>query len=78
MCYNDDSNCYGKIKYINGNPIQSAIKVMVKKRLEVRIYLEQKYMRVFSLPDYFPIAELDDPNKIDPKVPYRLHFSMFN
>jgi len=42
----------------------------------VRIDLNQKFLRVASLPDYSSIAELDDPNKIDPKVAYRFFLSM--
>jgi len=31
---------------------------------------------VASLPDYASIVELDDPNKINPEVPYRLFFGI--
>jgi len=34
-------------------------------------------LRVASLPDYSPIAELDYPDKIDPKVDYRFFLSMY-
>jgi len=33
-------------------------------------------LRVASLPDYSSIAELDDPNKIDPRVAYRFFLCM--
>jgi len=47
-----------------------------KHRLEFRIHLDEKLLRVGSLPDYSLIAELDDPNKIDPKVNYRFFFTI--
>ena len=47
-----------------------------KHSFEVRIYLNEKFLRVASLPDYSSIAELDDPNKIDLKVAYRFFLSM--
>jgi len=43
---------------------------------EVRIHLNQRFLRVASLPDYSSIAELDDPNKINPKIAYRFFLSM--
>jgi len=49
-----------------------------KHSFEVRISLNQKILRVASLPNYCSVAELDDPNKIDPKVAYRFFLSMFN
>ena len=47
-----------------------------KHSFEVRLQLSQKFLRVASLPDYSSIAELDDQNKIDPKVAYRFFLSM--
>jgi len=44
----------------------------------VRVHLDQKLLRVGSLPDYSSIAELDDPNKIDPKTDYRFFLCMGN
>jgi len=56
--------------------MHSGKKVTGKHSFEVRIYLDQRFLRVASLPDYSSIAELDDLNKIDPKVAYRFFFSM--
>jgi len=56
--------------------MQSGNKVTGKHRFEVRIDLNKQFLRVASLPDYSSIAELDDPNKIDPKVAYRFFLSM--
>jgi len=78
MCYYDYSNGYGITKYIKGSPMQSGDKVKDKHSFEVRIHLNQKFLRVACLPDYSSIAELDDPNKIDPKVAYRFFLSMFS
>jgi len=47
-----------------------------KHSFEVRIHLNQKFLRVASLPNYSSIAELDDANKINPKVAYRFFLSM--
>ena len=77
MSYFDHSNGYGISKYIKGSPMQSGTKATGKHSFEVRICLYQKLLRVASLPDYSSIAELDDPNKIDPKVAYRFFLSMF-
>ena len=77
MCYYDHSNSYGISKYIKGSPMQSGSKVTGKHSFEVRIDLNKKFLRVASLPDYSSIAELDDPNKIDPKVAYRFFLSMY-
>jgi len=78
MCYYDYSNDCGITKYIKGSPMQSGTKVTGKHSFEIRIDLNQKFLRVASLSDYSSIAELDDPNKIDPKVAYRFFLSMIN
>jgi len=78
MCYFDNYNNYGITKYIKGSEMQSGGKSTGKHSFEVRIDLNQKFLRVASLPDYSSIAELDDPNKIDPKVAYRFFLSMIN
>jgi len=57
--------------------MQSGTKVTGKHSFEVRIDLNQKFLRVASLPDYSSIAELDDPNKINPKIAYRFFLSMY-
>ena len=77
ISYNDNSDGYGISKYIKGSPTLLRIKEAGKHSFEVRIYLNEKFLRVASLPDYSSIAELDDPNKIDPKVSYRFFLSMF-
>ena len=77
MCYYDNSNSYGITKYIKGSEMQTGSKSTGKHSFEVRIDLNHKFLRVASLPDYSSIAELDDPNKIDPKVAYRFFLSMF-
>jgi len=58
--------------------MQSGPKVTGKHSFEIRIHLNQKFLRVACLPDYSSIAELDDPNKIDPKVAYRFFLSMIS
>ena len=78
MCYCDQSNSHGLTKYIKGSPMQSGSKATGKHSFEVRIDLNQRFLRVASLPDYSSIAELDDPNKIDPKVSYRFFLSMYS
>jgi len=76
MCYYDYSNSNGITNYIKGNPMQSGAKITGKHSFEVRIHLDQKLLRVGSLPDYSSIAELDDPSKIDLKVNYRFFFAI--
>jgi len=76
MCYYDYLSCRGVTKYIKGNPMQYGSKAKGKHNFEVRIHLDQKLLRVASLPDYFSIAELDDPNKIDSKVNYRFFLAI--
>lgn len=76
MSYNDHSNSYGITKYIKGSPMQSGAGATGKHSFEVRIYLKQKFLRVASLPDYSSVAELDDTNKIEPKVAYHFFFSL--
>ena len=78
MSYYDQYNSIGITKYMKGSPMQSGVKTIGKHSFEIRIYLNQKFLRVASLPDYSSIAELDDPNKIDPKVAYRFFLSMFS
>jgi len=77
MCYYDNSNSYGLAKYIKGNPMQSGSKVIGKHSFEVRIYLNQKLLRIASFPDYSSIAELDNPSKINPLASYRFFLGMF-
>jgi len=76
MCYFDYSNGYGLSKYIKGSPMQAGTKATGKHSFEVRIDLNQQFLRVASLPDYSSIAELDNPNKIDPEVIYRFFLCM--
>jgi len=56
--------------------MQSGIRNTGKRSFEFRIHLDQKLLRVASLPDYSSIAELDDANKIDPKVNYRFFLTI--
>jgi len=76
MSYYDEFNNFGITKYIKGRSMTSGKNVIGKHSFEVRIYLNQKFLRVASLPDYSSVAELNDPNKIDPKVAYRFVLSM--
>jgi len=78
MCYYDNSNSNGITKYIKGKPMQSGRKETGKHSFEIRIHLDQKLLRVASLPDYSSIAELDEPNKIDPKVNYRFFLAILS
>jgi len=52
MCFYDDSNSYGITKYLKGNPKPTGCNMAGKHRFEFRIHLEQKLLRVASLPDY--------------------------
>jgi len=45
-------------------------------RFEVRINLNSRYLSVGSFPDYSSVVELDDPNKINPQVAYRLFLAL--
>ena len=76
MCYYDYLNRYGITKYIKGNAMQSGSNATGKHSFEIRIHLDEKLLRVACLPDYSSIAELDDPNKIDPKVNYRFFLAI--
>ena len=76
MSYFDYSNSCGITKYIKGNPMQSGDKATGKHSFEIRIHLDEKLLRVASLPDYSSITELDDPNKIDSKVNYRFFLAI--
>ena len=78
MCYSDKSNDGGITRYIKGSPMQSGSKATGKHSFEVRIYLNEKFLRVASLPDYSSITELDDLKKKDPKVAYRFFLCMLN
>jgi len=46
--------------------MQSGSKMTGKHCFEIRIHIDQRLLRVASLPDYSSIAELDEPNKINP------------
>jgi len=50
MSYYDQSNSPGISKCIKGCPMQSGTKVTGKHSFEVRIYLDQKILRVAILP----------------------------
>ena len=76
MCYYDGSNINGITKYIKGDPMQSRNKNTGKRSLEVRVHLDQKLLRVASLPDYSLIVELDNPAKIKSNKDYRFFLSM--
>jgi len=58
--------------------MQSGDNVTDKHSFEVRISLNQKFLRVASLPNYSSVAELDNPNKIDPKEAYRFFLAMYH
>jgi len=75
MCY-CDGNYFENFKYIKGNTMKLGNQPSGKHSFEVRLHLDQKLLKIASLPDYSSIVELDDPNKIDPNVAYRFFFSM--
>ena len=77
MCYFDYSNEYGITKYLKGNVMQSGSKATGKHSFEFRIHLNEKLLRAVSLPDYSSIFELDDSNKIDPKVNYGFFLNIY-
>jgi len=58
--------------------MQSGAKEIGKHSFEVRIHLNQKVLKVASLPNYSSIAELDIPDKIDPKEAYRFFLALKN
>jgi len=58
--------------------MQSGAKAIGKHSFEVRIHLNQTFLRVSCLPDYSSIAELDISNRIDPTITYRFFLSMIN
>ena len=76
MSYYDMINSYDITEYTRGYPMQSGCKVVGKHSFEVRIHLAERLLRVASLPGYASVAELDDPNKIDPKVDYHFFVSL--
>ena len=76
MSYYDFSNSYGITKYIKGYPMQSGGSETGKHSFEIRIHLDEKLLRIACLPDYSSIVELNDPNKIDPKVNYRFFLAI--
>jgi len=49
MCYWDYINDFGITKYIKGSPMQSGAKATGKHSFEVRIHLNQKFLRVACL-----------------------------
>jgi len=56
--------------------MQSRNKNTGKRSIEVRVHIDQKLLRVASLPDYSSTVELDDPTKIKPNKDYRFFLSM--
>jgi len=58
--------------------MQSGSKEIGKHSFEVRIHLNQKVLKVASLPNYSSIAELENPDKIDLKEAYRFFLSLKN
>ena len=58
MCYYDNFNSYGITSYIKGSPMQSGDKATGKHSFEIRIHLNQSFLRVACLPDYSSIAEM--------------------
>jgi len=43
----------------------------------MRIHLNERIVRVASLPDYSSVAGLDNLNKIDTNVSYRFYVALF-
>jgi len=76
MCYDEEKIINGITKIIKGDPMQSRNKNTGKRSLEVRVHLDQKLLRVASLPDYSLIVELDNPAKIKSNKDYRFFLSM--
>ncbi len=77
MAYFNRNSNYGITKYIKGPNINSNKRKNIKESFEVRIFLKEKILKVGSYPDYSSILELDDPNKIDPKIPYRFFIYIY-
>ena len=76
LSYYDYINNCGITKYIKGNTMQSEGKRVEKHSYELRLHLDEKILRVGSLPDYESIVELDDINKIDPQEAYRFYIAI--
>ena len=51
---------------------------MQKRSLEVKIHLQERLMRVSTLPNYESVVELDHQNLIDPKKLYRFFVYLEN
>ena len=77
MCYCDSNKFKGITKYIKGNTMVSGKIPSETKSFEVRLHLDERLLKVASLPDYSSIAELDDPKKIYPKVNYRFFLAIY-
>ena len=44
----------------------------------MRIHLNEKLLRVGSLPNYESVVEIDNPNLINPATPYRVFIYLSN
>jgi len=78
MSYFDLKGTYGLNKSVKGHPILTGDGSIKKRSLEVRIHLQEKYLRVGSLPNYESVVELDNPNIIDLKTQYRFFVFLYN
>lgn len=78
MSYFDLKGTYGLNKQVKGPPMITAEDSIKKKSLEVRIHLQEKYVRVGTLPNYESVVELDNPNLIDLKTQYRFFVFLYN
>lgn len=78
MSYFDLKGTYGLNKMVKGHSIIAGDDSTKKRSLEVRIHLQEKYVRVGSLPNYESVVEMDNPNLIDLKIQYRFFVFLYN
>ena len=62
---------YGINTLIKGKSIYSNDCSLETRSLEIRINIEERILRVGSLPNYESVVEADNPNKINPFTPYK-------
>jgi len=71
LCYCEYEDGGGLHTLVKGLSILTDDNLLVSRSLEVHINIQKRILRVGSLPNYHSVVQADDPERIDPTIPYR-------
>lgn len=72
LCYYEYRGYCGINTLVRGEPILNNKYTLKSRTLEMRINIQNKLLKVSSLPNYDSVVKVDKPEAINPTIPYRI------